>query len=245
MRDNGIMSTDDTPTVALEELYAEWLAKALQFAKDEKGLSHTAVGKLTGINRTSLSKAKLGPRTEGGRALKAPEVALISQVTGYPEPTHLPVANVEIMTDLIGLKMAVAAGIWREGSKTVVSGTLKVRELYEPAYEGLKQYGRLLEDSHADLYAPKGFYVICVDYSDANLALNDGQIVVVERLQHANSTPLIEVTVREVVRREGKWILDPLCSAPDLLEPIEYAGQTDTLRITDLVIGAWRPSQRV
>lgn len=234
------MSKSDTPT-ALEELYAVWLGKALQYALDEKRMSQSEVSRRTGINRTSLSKAKLGSHR---RALKAWEVALISQVTGYPEPTHLPIASDEIMADLIGLKMAVAAGIWREGSNAVYSGTLKVRELHEPAYDGLKQYGRLIEDSHADLYAPKGFYVICVDYSDANLALNDGQIVVVERLQLVGGTPVIETTVREVARREGKWHLDPLSSDPDKLQPIEYGGPTETLRITDLVIGAWRPAQR-
>lgn len=238
------MNTIDKPTT-LDLVYAQWWREALAYAFDTKKLSQTKIAEMMGISRPSLSKAKNGPGGPRGRKITAREVAELSRISGYPQPTQLPVANEEVMTDLVGLKMAVAAGIWREESKAVYSGTINVRELHEPAFDGLKQYGRLIEDFHADLYAPKGFYVICVDYSDARLTLNVGQIVIVERFQNADHTPLVEVTVREVTRRDGKWYLDPLCSDPDALKPIEYDGDTDTLRISDLVIGAWRPRQRV
>lgn len=232
-----------TPPEPADELITKWLRDALAHAK-RNGKNQVRVASEARINRTSLSKALKGERAKGGRKITAPEVMRISQVTGFPWAGNLPLADVGIMTDFIMLKMPAAAGIWREEGKVVSYGSLKVREFYEPAYEGLEQYARLVEDTHADLFAPSGFHVICVDYSDANTSRKDGDIVIVERLRENIEGPnLVEVTIRELNRRDGKWFLDSLCSDPDRFKPIPYDGDTNSIRISGLVLGAYRPAR--
>lgn len=228
-----------SPPKSLADAWARWVTEALAFAKDRKGLGRDEVAAmLPTIDGSGLSKIQ-----KGGRKLTAPEVTEISRATGYPVPVELVVVTADIMTEFIPLQASVAAGIWREGSKPVPTSMLRVREIYEPAYAGLRQHGRLLLDNHADLYAPKGFYVICVDYHTAKSALNDGDIVVVQRLQPIPGDSLIEETVRAITRRDGAWYLDPLTESGQV-EPISYSGETDTLRIVDLVIAAYKPSPR-
>ena len=236
--DNGNMNTVSPPR-SLVEAWAKWVAAALQFAKDNAGLKRDDVAaRLSTIDGSGLSKI-----VKGGRKLTAPEVTEISLATGYPMPVELGVVSIDIMTEFVPLQASVSAGIWREESKPVPTSMLRVREIYEPAYAGLKQHGRLLLDNHADLYAPKGFYVICVEYHAAKTALNDGDVVVIQRLQPIPGDNLIEETVRSIARRDGEWFLDPLTESGEV-EPIPYAGETDTLRIVDLVIAAYKPSPR-
>lgn len=234
------MNTHHTPE-SLDDAYAEWLREALAYAND-RGISQSKVSTLTGINRTSLSKAKRGPRDRAGRALKAREVALISRVTGYGIPTQLQVALERVMTDFLKLKMPAASGLWREVSKAVSPWTLEVGQFHYPAYEGIEQYARLVENDHADKFVPKGFYVICINYQEAKASLNDGDVVVVERLKEIDGKTLIETTIRRLTLRKGKWTLDTLGSGDDAGEPIPYTGDTNKTRICDLVLGIYKPA---
>jgi len=234
------MNTPNEPK-SLAAAWAKWVKDALRHAKKTRGLTRNKVAALiSSVDGSGLSKL-----TGGGRELSATEVTEIARATGFPPPVDLVLVDVDIMTDFIPLKTGVAAGIWREESIAVSASPLRVHEFFEPAYAGLKQHARLIEDSHADLYAPKGFYVICVDYNQAKTSLNDGNIVVIERLRPGNgSDHLIESLIKEIARRDGEWFLDSLAINSAQIEPIPYSGDTDTLRIRDLVLAAYRPSPR-
>jgi len=230
---------------ALEAEYAEWLKKALDYAKDVKGLTRDQVAEQSEINPTSLSKAKNGRVGAKGRALSGPEVTKLSRVTGYPLPPHLIVENETIVYDALKLKLNLAAGVWREESKAVSTSQIRVRIAYDPAYEGMDRFARLLDDDHAIQYAPKGFYLVCVDYRDARKTKIDGDIVVIERRQPGGAGNLSDITVRELRLRQGQWFLDSLAAEDSIEEPILYTDNSRTLRILDLVISAYRPGTRM
>lgn len=232
------MNTHSQPK-SLKDAWAKWVAEALAHAKRTRGLTRDGVAALlSSIDGPGLSKLKAG-----GRELTAPEVTELSRITGFPPPVDLIVVSVDIMTDFIPLRTGVAAGIWREESISLSASPLRVHEFFEPAYSGLKQHARLVEDNHADLYAPKGFYVICVDFKQAKTSLNDGDIVIIERFRMVDDAALIESLIKEVCRRDGEWFLDPLSNSAQI-DPIPYAGDSDTVRICDLVLAAYRPSPR-
>ena len=234
--DNGAMNTDAKPR-SLKEAWAAWVHEALDYAAS-RGLTLGKVAEqMTTVDRAGLSKMRYG-----GRGVSGPEVTELSRATGFQPPVDLVVANVEIMTDFIPQRPGVATGIWREESNTVSVSPLRVREFLDPVYSGLKQDARLIEDNHADLYANKGFYVICVDYHDARTAPNDGDIVVIERLRPFDGSNLIETSIREVARRDGKLFLNSLSSTRS--DSIPYNGDTETLRISALVLAAYKPSPR-
>lgn len=240
--DNGRMNT---PTLsALQGEYAKWLTKALAYAKEHKKLNRDQVANLTGINPTSLSKAKRGMVGPQGRGLSGPEVTNLSRVTGYALWPHLLIENETVVHDTVKLKLNLAAGVWREESKTVSTSQIRVRAAYDPAYEGLDRYARLLDDDHASQYAPKGFYLVCVDYRDARKTKVDGDIVIIERRQPGGTGNLAEITVRELRLRQGQWFLDSLAPEGLTEEPILYTDNSRTIRILDLVISAYKPGTR-
>lgn len=236
----------NTPTLsALEADYAKWLSDALAYAKKHKGLTRNQVAELTGINPTSLSKAKRGRVGSLGRGLQGSEVTKLSRVTGFPLPPHLIIENETVVYDAIKLKLNLAAGVWREESKAVSTSQIRVRVAYDPSYEGMERYARLLDDDHAIQYAPKGFYLVCVDYREARKTRVDGDIVVVERRQPGGMGNLSEITVRELRLRQGQWFLDSLAADGVAEEPILYPENSRSIRILDLVISAYKPGMRM
>jgi hypothetical protein len=243
MGDNGKMNTQSLS--ALEAEYAQWLKQALAYAKQHKGLTRDQIAELAEINPTSLSKAKNGRVGAKGRALSGGEVTKLSRVTGYALPPHLIVENETVVYDALRLKLNLAAGVWREESKAVSTSQIRVRVAYDPAYESMDRYARLLDDDHAIQYAPKGFYLICVDYRDARKTKIDGDIVVVERRQPGGSGNLSEITVKELRLRQGQWYLDSLAAEGHTEEPILYSDNSRTLRILDLVISAYKSGTRM
>ncbi len=230
------MNTDAKPRT-LKEAWAAWVHAALDYAASQGLTLEKVAERMSTVDRAGLSKMRYG-----GRGISGPEVTELSRATGFQPPVDLVVANVDIMTDFIPLKPGVATGVWREESKAVSVSPLRVREFLDPAYAGLKQDARLIEDNHADLYAGKGFYVICVDYHAARPSPNDGDIVVIERLRAIDGTTLIETSIREIVRRGGEWFLNSLSSSRS--DSIPYSGDTETLRICALVLAAYKPSPK-
>lgn len=230
----------ETPS-SLDELYLKYVREALDYAR-ANGIRRKEIADALGIPPTSVSKLRHGRGLNKGRGLRAPEVAILSRVTKYPLPPNFPVALSSSMKDFIKLMQPAAAGVWREGGRMLASAQLRIRPVEEPTYIDLEQYGRLLEDDHADAFASKGNYVICVDYTSANRPRNHGRIVGVESIRKSGKETLLEYTVRQLEYREGRWYLTSVSRTPDTLAPIPYDGDTDEMRVVDLIIGTYRPA---
>jgi hypothetical protein len=229
---------------SLDEIYLKYVREALAHARNT-GIRRKEIADALGIQPTSVSKLKHGRGVNKGRGLRAAEVAILSRVTKYPLPPNFPVALSNSMKDFIRLVQPAASGVWREASKMPVSAQLRIRPIEEPAYIDLDQYGRLIEDDHADDFASKGNYVICVDYTAANRPRNHGRIVGVESLRKAGNETLLEYTIRQFQYRGGRWYLASVSKSGDIFEPFPYEGDTEDMRIVDLVIGSYRPAPSV
>ncbi len=218
----------------MRRIIAEW-AKA---HADASGLSDETIGDRIGLTRDQFNKLKNGKR----RALWE-EVAQLSQLFRTEPPTHLSLEGTVPVRKFISLRNSVAAGVWLETTKLmIIPKKIDVGVLPGQAFQQLEHYARRVEDGHADLVVPQGYYVICVNYHDARKSLNHGDTVVIQRNRRDLSSEdsfVSELSIRKLIRGDDdKWILSGLCSIPHLVADIPYAGDTDEIKIIDLIVNS-------
>lgn len=88
-----------------------------------------------------------------------------------------------------------------------------------------------------DLDYPDGSYVTCVDFPESGLSIVHGLVVHVERQRSAGQ--LVEVTLKQVVVRNGVMSLTPRSSNP-LHQPIAFTGNDSDIVVRGVVTGGWR-----
>ena len=79
-------------------------------------------------------------------------------------------------------------------------------------YARARQYALRVVGTSMNLVVEDGNYVTCVDFAESGLELSPGQIVHVDR--HRDGGQLVETTIKQVERREGRWFLVPRSSDP-------------------------------
>lgn len=133
----------------------------------------------------------------------------------------------------------VSAGVWREGS-------FRYERRYEPVaaspeYPGYGQrLYRVVGDS-INRIADNGEYLHCVELHAGGLQPEHGDLVIVQRMQHG----LAEYTAKQMIWKDGRWVLRPLSDNENWQDAIELDGDDDTeIKVTDIVIAKWSPIPR-
>lgn len=135
----------------------------------------------------------------------------------------------------------IQAGAWVEAVQAPEgAGMEMVQVVRDPRFPHARQYALRVVGDSMDLEYPDGSVVTCVSFGDSGLALTEGMIVHVER--HRAAGQLVEITLKQVQRRNGKIVLVPRSSnarhLPFGLESDD--GETDVI-CKGVVLGGWSP----
>jgi len=103
-------------------------------------------------------------------------------------------------------------------------------------YARARQYALRVVGTSMNLVVEDGNYVTCVDFAESGLELSPGQIVHVDR--HRDGGQLVETTIKQVERREGRWFLVPRSSDPKW-QPVEL--NEGEVVVRGIVTGAYFP----
>jgi SOS-response transcriptional repressor LexA len=100
----------------------------------------------------------------------------------------------------------ISAGLWREAvlKKQFALNPSPSLVPADPRYPADAQYDFKVEGASINKFANDGDYLRCVDFNIANLDVNDGDLVVVERVKGGD---LIETTAKRVHRSGSRYEL--------------------------------------
>lgn len=148
-------------------------------------------------------------------------------------------------SELEGLPLLgnIQAGAWVEAVEAPEgAGVEMVQVVRDPRFPHARQYALKVVGDSMDLDYPDGSVVTCVSFADSGLALTEGMIVHVER--HQAGGQLVETTLKQVQRRNGKIHLVPRSSNPRHRAFAIDGESNDTEVICKgVVLGGWAPRQ--
>jgi hypothetical protein len=196
------------------------------------------IAELIGTRRESLSRMRKG--TQG---VPYHIVVNLAQLAESEQPVRLSLEPMEPVYKNYQLRQSLASGSWLEEKKIMLStATLAAKVLPDEAFSGLLHIARRVDDNHADIFVPKGFYVLTVPYFEARSALNHNDEVVIERSRSDLSTDgasLKEVSIRRLVKSGDTWTLQSLCTTPNVVSDLPYEGETEELKILELILNRY------
>lgn len=166
------------------------------------------------------------------------KVSLEWLLTGRGDMVTLGVAPVEF--DVSGLPVlgSIQAGHWLETTFLDADEEPEVLPVARDArFPRARQYSLYVVGDSMDLDYPDGSYVTCVDFAESGLSIRHGLVVHVER--HRSGGQLVEITLKQVVERNGLFSLIPRSSNP-LHQPIAFTGNDADIIIRGVVTGGWR-----
>lgn len=139
----------------------------------------------------------------------------------------------------------VQAGHWLEAAEWPRGDWMPVIVPIDPAYEHLPRFGLLVRGPSMNQLYPDGSVLICVKLIDLNREPISGERVIVHRTRGGT---IVEATVKEYVERDGHKRLIPRSDHPDHQTPLEltapgHDGPEETVTVTALVIGSYRPER--
>jgi len=126
----------------------------------------------------------------------------------------------------------VAAGVWKEGTVAFVPFDMPYspRSDYPAAAQRLWE----VEGTSINRFAMEGEYLQGVSVSDTGLIPEDGDLVIVRRLEHG----MAEYTAKLLVKNGKKWNLRPHSTDPAWQTDIEMKGDESTqIDVIDIIIG--------
>lgn len=135
----------------------------------------------------------------------------------------------------------IQAGAWVEAAEASEgAGVEMVQVVRDPRFPHARQYALRVVGDSMDLEYPDGSVVTCVSFGDSGLALAEGMIVHVER--HRAGGQLVEITLKQVQRRNGQIILAPRSSNPkhQALTLDSKDGDNEVV-CRGVVLGGWSP----
>jgi predicted XRE-type DNA-binding protein len=229
------MGEKHTTASDFRRLFAAWVRHHVK----EKGLSDTAIADALGVSQSSFNKLKNGNRTA-----KFEEAAILSRLFSAELPIDLKLANQRPVRKFIDLRQNVAADVWRRKEAIMSTAKLSVLQFPNEKYDNLEQFAHFVEDEHANGYVPKNFYIVCVNYSDARSVPLHGDMVVIERHRlfgPEDGGDLIEASIRRLVKRGERWVLESVSTNPARYPEIVYGGDVPQLKITGLIIARYAP----
>jgi SOS-response transcriptional repressor LexA len=113
----------------------------------------------------------------------------------------------------------------------------RIQVARDPRYPHAKQYALLIVGDSMNKKLDDGSYATCVRWAETGLLPQPGMLLHVERRQGH----LVEVTVKCLAIRDGKYFFDPMSTNP-LHKPIALDGDAGTeIEIVGLVTGSWKP----
>lgn len=133
----------------------------------------------------------------------------------------------------------VAAGTWKEGSVTFKPYGQPVAP--HPDYPAHAQRLYRVSGTSLNRIVQDGEYLHAVDLHAAHLKAEDGDLVIVRRMEHG----LTEYTAKTLVRENGNWLLRPESTDPQWSDDIPLDGHDGIeIAVTDIVIARWSPLGR-
>jgi hypothetical protein len=237
---------DEEDITSMNEITAAWLRQ--NFAREqEKRAAHgeefsqgDLADELSAALKKRVNREAINRMMAGTQKFEFAVVVKMAQLFESELPINLSVAPNRTVGKIYVLRNSVAIGVWREEDKVMnAPSSMSVKITPIPAYEGLEHFARYVEDGHADTYVPKYFYVLTVNYQEARQSLNHGDNVIIERRRTDLSDKgqiLRELSIRRLIKNGDKWLLQSLCSVPNVVPDHEYDGDTDELLIRELIV---------
>lgn len=216
-----------------------WFAEQLAALKAQDSIyTIEKVALEIGLNREALTRIK-----GGKQGIPYEAVVKLAQLSKSAPPTLLTLESKHPVSKVYELRQSVSAKSWLEEEKIMaVPAQLSAKVLPDEAYSELTHIARHVDDSHADLFVPKDFYILTVPYFDARSTLHHNDYVVIERAR-TETTPrkrYKELTIRQLKKRGKNWLLKSCSSVPELAEDLEYSGDTDDLKVLELILNCYR-----
>jgi SOS-response transcriptional repressor LexA len=178
--------------------------------RKERGLSQMDLAKAVGMRQQGIQSIEEGksqrPRKlrEIAAALRTTEDWLLGETPLNEIPAELfQVGEIPVIGE-------VAAGLWLE------VGTMPEEPLemlpFVPALSTKASYALRVRGNSVDKIAPDGAYLICADIGTSGAAIENDDLVIVERLQAQGS--MREVTVKRVRLKKDGLVLLPESTDP-------------------------------
>lgn len=220
----------------MRERLASWIKRwATASGKNDEQIADAI-----GMSRDQFNKLKNGKRNAIWH-----EVVTLAHFFAVDPPTNLSLETMVSVRQPMILRKSVANGIWREESQDMITpAVLHADIIPSTGFQDLQHFARRVDDGHADIFVPMGFYVVCVNYKEARTAPNHGDYVVVQRRRldiSSDGKSMAELSVRRLERHNKQWRLKGLCSTPGVVSDLDYAGDTESLTVLDLVVNRIGP----
>lgn len=229
---------------------------------EKEQINPAEAGRRGGVGRTLIYDI-LKEKTKNLRGDTANKLAAaldcdVAYLTGeQPEPRkHSESLEKALTTGVVSAPVVgdIAAGVWHESNPFTVfdpdsrpdnEETPLVPYVPDPKFSGLKQFAVRVKGPSVNKVIPDGYYAICVPYWEARTAIQDGDLVVVERTRAG----LHEGTIKKVARVRGGYELRPDSDDPRHRDPIVLAADLEhdkndpdvRVEIVGLVIGKYSP----
>ena len=209
-------------------------------------MSQSDVARAMGVTRNAASKWESGRTTPASdKLLKLASVLRVSPewlLTGDASAlndTVVPAGEPQI----IWCKGIVEAGVWREAMELPRDDWTVSYAPNNLKYDDEEIIALRVAGASMNLVYPDGSEVYVVPIDKFNGTVSSGKRVIVERRRG----DLVEATVKELfVDTDGRHWLQPRSSDSRFAEPIDPQpslddGNIDSVRITHVVIGSYRP----
>lgn len=201
-------------------------------ARKGAGLTQEALAAATGFSRSAVTQWE-----DGTIRPRHKTIAKIAEVTGKP------VLWLESGVGDGGSGLMVvgraAAGIFKEGNVSFKTYSLPVTP--HPDYPSHAQRLWEIEGTSINKLAREGEYLHSVSLMEGGLQPEDGDLVIVRRMEHG----MAEYTAKVLTVRNGHYRLKPDSDDPDWQTEFEIGGDDGTeIEILDIVIAKWSPLGR-
>lgn len=198
-------------------------------ARKEAGMSQDQLALATGKSRSAVAQWESGE--------VRPRHKTIVQIA---EATSKPLLWLEsgVGDGGVGLMVIgkVAAGVWKEGSVSFSPYDIP----YSPRSDFPAHAQRLyeVEGTSINRLAREGQFLHAVSVQESGVKPEDGDLVVVRRMEHG----MAEYTAKVLVRAGDDYVLKPASDDPEWQTEIKFTGDDSTeIEITDVVIGVVAP----
>lgn len=199
-------------------------------------MSQAELSRLMGMKDASY----IGHSMRGGRNFKAHEIDKMEDIFKEAAPKQFQVANVGKSGRSVTFGGRIALGVWRDYNMLQSGQKTEIPAIALPRYLDTPQEAWLVDDDSAGQYAPKGYYVIVVDYYTVRTTPQPGDKVIVMRyhpiLFSQGDLSQAEYTIRLIDRKDGELVFKSVNAAIEMKE-IEYNPDDKSVVIHKLIIG--------
>lgn len=201
-------------------------------ARTTAKLTQEQLGLAVGKTRGAVAQWESGEVRPRHTTIQAIARALSVSASWLTNGAEAETAGLEVVGD-------VAGGIWREGSLEFQRYIVPVAP--HPGYPAHAQRLYRVSGTSVNKIVDDGEFIHCVSVGESGVRPEDGDLVVVERIEHG----LTEYTTKRLRFENGIPYLRPESFDPAWQSDIELEGDDGTeIRITDIVIAKWSPIGR-